>query len=187
MNTERYTTVPAVLPAQLPAITREQGKRIAYKLAVHFLREHKRWPYWLQRWICDGRRVWVSTTPTQAQNHSKGLGRLVHDVSHEVFEAIYPTRKPHDPLHAKYETDIAAYVAARIDAWVKPPRVKIEPTLAERHMAEYVHNNDHLEAWRAKQRRAANAIKKLNATQRRLERSLIADANRLEIYGSDPL
>ena len=49
MNHERYNAVPAQLPPELPALTREQGKRIAWAILRHFwpeLRAHN--GYWVR-------------------------------------------------------------------------------------------------------------------------------------------
>lgn len=188
MSAERYAAVAATLPAELPAMDRRRAQRIATAIVRKF------WPTSVGKGYQYGsrgvRRCWLSKTPTQAQNSDKGLGRIVHDLSHDIFDATYHnTRKAHDPLHAGYEVDVAQYVARNLDRWVKTPELSkpTRPTLAQRHMAEYVNAHDHFDMWRAQAKRAIRGMKKWRAKQRRLERSLIADANRLEIYGSDPL
>lgn len=177
--TSRYATVAEALGGgDLPPLTREQGIYMAVRIAEHFCPAQR--TYWMRRWARDGRRVWVSTKPTQAENHSKGVGRLVHDMSHEVFEVIYPNRKPHDPLHAWYEKLVAAWVFERLPRWTKPPAPVVKPTRAQKHMAEYRELMYRAAKWRARAMRAANALRKLKAKQTRLERALMADAKTLE-------
>lgn len=177
----RYNVVPAQLPAQLPAITREQGIKLARLVVRKFWPRNEyageyRLTYWVRRWNDEGRRVWVSKVPTAADNHNKGVGRLVHDLSHEIFSAVYPTRKPHDPLHAEYERQVAAYVAqhsalARI---INPP-VKAVPrqlTKSELRSRKLIHVRESIKRWETKAKRAATALRKLRASERGLERAM---------------
>lgn len=167
----RYQAVPKALPEQLPAITREDARRIATKITRKF------WPHTRRDYIYPGssvRRVWLSAKPTKSKNHHKGLGRLIHDMSHRVFRAVYPHKLPHDPLHVRYETDIAAFVAD--SAWLakllqpRPPKAK--PTLAEKHARQLIQTETAIARWESKQRRAKNAIRKLESKRRRLARAL---------------
>jgi len=179
----RYDTVPAALPSTLPAVTRAQGCRIARAIINKFWPANTHASYWASCWGRTGRRVWISTKPTAASNSAKGVGRIVHDVSHEVFSAVYPTRKPHDPLHAKYEADIAAYVAANLHRWVVDAPVKPKLSAAERRMRQYSRNNVALHRWDAKLRRAQNAMRKLRTANRRIERANAAEARAARPHG----
>lgn len=100
---ELYARVSAELPDLLPAITRVEAERAGRKLWRRFggvtLRNLR------------ARRCWVSPRPTTS-TADKGWARLIHDVSHDVFGARHPKRRPHDPLHAQLEADVARYVAA---------------------------------------------------------------------------
>lgn len=118
MSAARYAPVVAALPEQLPAVDRHQAAVVYAALVRRF------WPGSGRRYTSDRapvRRCWLSRKPTVSSNSDKGLGRLVHDFSHDVFSAVYPRRKPHDPLHAKYEADVAAWVAERVLRWFPPP------------------------------------------------------------------
>lgn len=163
-----YNAVPAALPATLPAIDREAARRIATMIYRRFRSDRR---YRFTDW--EVRRVWLSKTPTLASNHSKGLGRLVHDLSHRIFRATYPNRRPHDPLHAKYETDVAAYVAglAIVRTLANPPPPKPKkpaPTLEQKHAAELLKVEAAIKRWTTKAKRAETALRKLKRKQRRL-------------------
>lgn len=164
---DRYDPVRAALPATLPPINRRQAAVIYAAIVRAF------WPG-SQSFTADDvsvRTVWLSREPTSRENIRKGLGRLVHDASHRVFRAVYRgSRRPHDPLHAKYETDIAAYVAAHLEHWVRPATPKPKPSSAERHARELAKTEDAIKRWTTKARRAATALKKLTAKRKRLEK-----------------
>ena len=108
-----------------PALTREQAGRIARALVSKFnsTRDAAMRPSWdgrpvparrselsrlLQRWTSGhpsrARRARVSRTPTTG--HFKGMGRLIHDVSHMVMCYRHPGMRPHDPMHAQIEREV---------------------------------------------------------------------------------
>lgn len=164
MGTDRYAPVREALPAVMPAITRIEAERAAAKLYRKFAPD---------RWKARkpvARRCWISRSETAG--HHKGWGRLVHDVSHSIFRLHYPRRRPHDPLHSHYETMMAEYVVAQgwLDGKLKP-RTKAKPTREERRSAELVKVEAAIKRWETKAKRAATALKKLKAKQRRMLRA----------------
>jgi hypothetical protein len=174
---DRYATVPAALPETLPPLSRVEAQRIATKITRKF------WPNCSRSYVYPlsrVRRVWLSAKPTKADNVYKGLGRLIHDLSHDVFSAVYRDRRAHDPLHAKYETDIAAFVAE--SGWMKrvtsPKPPKVKPTLEAKRLTELNRIESAIERWESKQRRARNALRKLAAKRRRLMRVLSANGDK---------
>jgi hypothetical protein len=174
---DRYATVPAVLPETLPPMTRVEAQRIATKITRKF------WPKCSKSYVfplSGVRRVWLSPKPTAASDVNKGLSRLIHDLSHDVFDAVYRgQRRAHDPLHAKYETDIAAFVAE--SGWLKrvtaPKPPKAKPTIEQKRALELSRVEAAIVRWESKQRRARNAIKKLAAKKRRLVRVFSASTS----------
>jgi hypothetical protein len=169
MSEANYVPVAAALPAELPAISRLEARRIATKIMRKFWPKSGIWNGYV--YPADGvRRVWLSPKPTTARNHDKGLGRLIHDLSHDVFTAHYPRKLPHDPLHARYETDIAAFVAS--SGWLKrvctPKRDKPKPTVDEKRAARARRCAVLLARWRSKEKRARTAIRKYERALKRL-------------------
>lgn len=163
---DRYQLVPEQLPATLPAITRIEAQRISNLLVRRF------YPNKPKGYGGRIRRCWLSSVPTASTNHSKGLGRLIHDFSHRTFRRVYPDKRPHDPLHVRYEADIAAFVAG--SAWLKrvtaPKPAKAKPTINEKRARDLMRVETAIARWESKQRRARNALKKLAAKKRRLVR-----------------
>lgn len=165
----------ALTPDALPAITREQACRIRDKIVRHFNHEcNGRWRMWVME--PKGRRVWISTRPTHRHNGSKGLGRLVHDMSHALFEAVYgDRRRQHDPLHLGYEKRIAEYVGENIPKWFKTktaPTPKPEPTKADKRAAKLAKTQAAITRWTVKHKRAVNKLRKLRARERGLMRAI---------------
>jgi hypothetical protein len=161
---DRYEPVRAALPEVLPAITRQEAEKAQRRLYRRFGKledGRKVRPYQV-------RRCWISPRPIYGND--KGWGRLIHDVSHHIFERVYPSRRPHDPLHAHYEAEIARYVATAgwLDGTLKP-RPKAKPTLIQKRLAELVKVEAALKRWTTKANRAATAIKKLRRKHKRLQ------------------
>ena len=122
----RYDCVAAALPAELPAVNRERARIVRNAIVRHFFE-----PRGLKVPRCwDGsarypRQVWLSAKPT-SPHANRGLARLIHDLSHGLFLATYgDTRRAHDPLHVKYELDVAVWVAERIPRWFPSKRPTI--------------------------------------------------------------
>jgi hypothetical protein len=166
--------------AKLPPVSREQALRVRDAIVRHFFE-----PKGLSvPWGWDGtgrepRRVWISKTPTRPRNSSKGLGRLVHDLSHALFEATYRgKRRAHDPLHARYEIEMAEWVAtspsvAAILAPPKPKAPKVKPTAQEKRSRKLALTVASIKRWESKAKRAATALRKLRARERGLKRAML--------------
>ncbi len=177
----RYRTVEQTLPLLLPPITRAEARRAAAKLFAHFggtkhgsaaMLRPARNRYGEK----DGaRRVWISPTPTAGSNHDKGWGRLIHDVSHDIFEQRCPQLRPHDNAHARLETEIAAYVVAQ--GWLDGtllPKAKPKMSLAEKRQAALAKIDEATKRWRTKSKRAATALRKLARKRKALTRAMAA-------------
>lgn len=159
-NVARYADVNAIM-RRAPTMTREEAARAVRKLWAHFAKRRR--PHYK---AADVRPVWLR----------QGWGRLVHDVSHDVFEHIYPTRRPHDPLHLQYEQDVAAYVIEKRwhEGALKPKQraPKPPPSEYEKRAAELDKVAAAIKRWESKAKRAANALKKLRRKQVRLSKKL---------------
>lgn len=166
---KRYNNVNelwiAVAP---PAITAHEAERAARALYRKFGRKGE---YPLQRATAkfrELRRVWV--TKSNTLDGSRGWPRLVHDIAHRIHDARYRgSRRPHDPLHAKFEYEIAEYVVNETD-WLRGTLASapMDPAkLSEKKLASVQAS---LKRWASKLRRAQNAIKKLERRRARLSR-----------------
>lgn len=168
MSDADYQTVDDALPDFLPPITREEAEKAMKRLYRKFgrLDSGRR----MTRYPGGVRRCWISKRDTRGVH--RGWGRLIHDISHNIFGRIYPRKRPHDPLHVQYETDIAKYVAQ--SGWLKGgliPKARVKPTKLEKHSIELGKADAAIKRWEAKQRRAHTALKKWRTKRSRLRRS----------------
>jgi len=179
LNDPRYTPVAASLPELLPPLTRAEAAKAAKRLIRKFGKYERvnggeegnpftvskravRVPSW------SPRKCWVSPVPTKG--HGRGWGRLIHDVSHHIFEIIHPDCRPHDDLHSAYETDIARYVAGT--DWLAGgllPKIKAPPSKEEKRLEKRAGLEQRLARWESKRRRADTAIRKLNRQLRSIK------------------
>ena len=174
---DRYESVRTALPDVLPPITRIEAERALAKLRKHFdppavTARRKRYEKTRgDKLRYHARRCWISPKPTTGTR--RGWGRLIHDVSHNIFARVYPFRRPHDPLHAKYETDIAQFVVE--SGWLSGslrPGEKPKLALNEKRARELTRIEAAITRWESKQRRARNALRKLATKKRRLAKLL---------------
>jgi len=169
---DRYEPVRLALPTVLPPITRLEAERAATRLYRHFgaLSDGRVFRPSTYKGKILPRRCWTSTKPTWG--HHKGWGRLVHDTSHEVFRFQYPTKQPHDPLHARWEADFAEYVASNdwLQGGLKPP-AKAKPTKEEARTKKIASVEARMKAWETKLKRTTTALRKLRAQSSRLHKA----------------
>lgn len=180
----RYQPVEAALPDPLPAISRAEAARAVAKIFARFgglehgspdMKRPARNRYGAGR--REGvRTCWISPKPTRASDHLKGWGRLIHDVSHDLFAQRCPRLPPHHNSHARLEAEIAAYAVAQ--GWLSgklAPKPKAAPSPAQKRADQLAGIDDKLARWRTKAKRAANAIRKLER-QRKAQQRAIAKA-----------
>jgi hypothetical protein len=164
MAREHYQPVNSAWPEAIPPITRDEAERAMRKLARHFkIRTYRSRP----------RRCWVAVSPPY-HILRRGWRRLVHDLSHEWFRQVYPRKHPHDPLHARYEAEMTAYVLAAgwLDGTLRPaPKEKPSRDLVAERAARI---EARVKAWETKKKRAETALRKLRAKQRYYQRKLAA-------------
>lgn len=172
-NDQRYVPVGNALPATLPPLTRKAAMTFAQHLTKRFGKlglgsPNQLRPASLSSWrIFEGRRCWASPKPTAGTNHFKGWGRLIHDVSHLVFQARHPSFSPHAGGHATLEREMAEYVVAKGWLEVKPPK----PT-PDKKVARYESAQVRLKKWESRLKRCNTAIRKLRRAIARHERHL---------------
>jgi hypothetical protein len=139
-----------------PPITREEAVKAAKRI-------RKRFKMFPSRAI---RRCWISL---EGRRLDKGWPRLVHDLSHRHARQQFPRERPHGPHHAAIEHEMIQYVLST--GWLEGKlRPKAPPPVT---------TNDKLQrllrrkaSWEAKERRAANALKKLARQIRYYERKV---------------
>jgi hypothetical protein len=163
---DRYDAVRAALPDVLPPTTKEEARRAAQRIQRHFRTD-------------DSKRMYGRLLPRGIRMHRDWVGEygwlnIIHDMSHRIFGYHYPHKRPHDPLHAHYETEVAKYVVA--SGWldgtlkpkVKPPKPK--PTADEIRAADIAKLEAAIKRWTTKAKRANTAIVRLNRKLNRIRR-----------------
>lgn len=174
-NDPRYAPVAASLPDRLPPISRLEAERAARGICRAFGKVALGGPSQLYpvRFTGTARRCWIS--PHETTGHYKGWGRLIHDLSHRIFERRHPTFRPHDGGHATLEREIAEYVvrAGWLDGRLKSKQ-KPKPDV---RAVRYQRVCERLDRWQAKLRRAQTAIRKLSRAKRRYD----AQAHTVEV------
>lgn len=112
------------------------------------------------------RACWVSV---KGNRIDKGWPRLVHDVSHDIWEKRHPSMKPHGPAHAALELEITRYVLEA--GWLQGklrPRPPARPDSIGRQAIRMGRTMAGIRRWQTKLKRAQTALRKLEARRRRL-------------------
>jgi hypothetical protein len=167
--------------AILPPITKAEVVPLAAKLFAKFAKHPDIDPIYLRMpsWFRRGRRCWANTKPQDTKRYANGghngLGRMVHDCSHYLFEVMHPGKLTHSHVHAALEKAMVDYVVRK--GWHLPkakPEPKPKPDKAEVRALKLLSVTARIERWEAKARRAENALRKLRRSKAGLERALIS-------------
>lgn len=151
-------------PAPLPPVTREEATRAAARLVKHF-----KGP----RHAARVRRVWI--TRDSYSGLQRGWRRLVHDVSHRVYDAQRSRLlRPHGGIHAHLEREMVEYVVTK--GWLtgtlrSKPAVPLSTD--QRRAKELKGAREAIVTWQRKQKLAGTKIKVWQKRVRTLERRLI--------------
>lgn len=162
-NATRYETSNEGWPETMPPITREEAERAALRLARHFKFSFRR-----------VRRCWIAAKPPY-HRLNRGWRRLVHDLSHTRFEQLYPRKRAHDPLHARYEAEMVSYVLASgwLDGTLRP-KPKAKPAPKDADAVKLTRTIAAIKRWRTKERRAKTALAKLEKRRKYYEKKATA-------------
>lgn len=93
---------------------------------------------------------------------------MVHDTSHYVFERLHPTFKTHSAAHAALEKAMIDYVIE------KGLHVEIAPApkpIVDLRAVKLAVVDASIKRWTTKAKRAATALRKLQARRRRLTKT----------------
>ena len=148
-----YDAVNALWPETLPPITRDEARRAAAKLMRHFDNNTS------GRWV---RRCWIATKPTNPslyRGRLRGWHRLVHDVSHRVWQRESPASRRHHRFHAELEQEMVQYVLT--SGWLAgtlKTQSRAAPSSPDQKRARLL---TAVKRWESKRKRAETALKKL--------------------------
>lgn len=160
-----YDAVNAAWPEQIPPITREEARRASTKLFAHFGGRNR-----------PVRKCWIvlSDRPNRTNDLSRGWRRLVHDVSHYVWDDRKSKLfKDHGGLHATLELEMVHYVLEKgwLTGALRIPE-KARPDLATRREARLLHARSMLTEWTRTLARAERKVKEWRSIVKRIEKVL---------------
>jgi hypothetical protein len=160
----------------LPPITEAEARVFAPKLIKKFggkdYGHHRPW------FMKKLNRSWASTTPQDTNWHKpggrNGLPRMVHDISHWLYERMHPRFLGHSTRHAALERDMVSYVLKKGWHLPKPPKPeKPTPTKVEVRAKRLAETEASIKRWESKAKRAATALRKLRRRKAGLERAAL--------------
>ena len=172
-----YGQVNRMFPEQLPILEKDEAER-AYKKLVAKFGTKKVWSEYSNKWITKKlsvrrwrfrgtktwkvkvRKCWLSLNG-DTNTLSKGWRRLVHDVSHRVYEFRFPnSSRDHNISQAKIEQEMAQYVIAQ--GWLEgklKPKIKAPLTKDEKKSKKLLNYERLLKKWMSKMSLANTKIK----------------------------
>jgi len=163
----------------LPPITQAETVPLFIKLITKFGKHPDKLATHVPYWGRKGRRVWASTTPCDTKRYANGghngLGRMIHDASHVVFEDHHPGKLTHSHVHAALELAMIQYAMRK--GWHVPrpePEPAPKPSKAEARALKLQRTDASIARWEAKLRRAENALRKLRRRKAGLERHALS-------------
>tara|TARA_Y100001938_G_C7944576_1_gene356083 strand:+ start:161 stop:766 length:606 start_codon:yes stop_codon:yes gene_type:complete len=173
-----YGKVNRQFPKELPYITREEAFK-AYKLLMSKFGKKKVRNLSNTKWITKKliarrtrpRRCWIALTG-DSSSLWKGWRRLVHDVSHRIYDFQNPNAsRDHSQRQAEIELEIGQYVMDQgwLQGKLKP---KAKPILTkDEKIAKKISNLEKLlSRWETKQKTAHTYIKKYKTKIKRLSK-----------------
>ena len=173
-----YGKVNRQFPKELPFITKEEAFR-GYKLLISKFGKKKVRNFSNTKWITKKllarrskpRRCWISLSGDPSTLH-KGWRRLIHDVSHRIYNFKYPTSYGHhSQIQAEIELEIGQYVLDQ--GWLEgklKPKLKPTPTKDEKIAKKISNLEKLLSRWESKQKTAHTYIKKYKTKLKRLNK-----------------
>ena len=172
-----YGQVNRMWPDELPILEKVEAQR-AYKRLITKFGTKKVWCEYLNEWETKKksvrltrkrgtktwkvkvRKCWLSLNG-DTNSLSKGWRRLVHDVSHYVYEFRFPKNsEDHNIAQAKIEHEMAQYVIAQ--GWLEgklKPKIKTPLTKDEKKSKKLLNYERLLKKWMSKMSLANTKIK----------------------------
>jgi len=169
-----YGQVNRMWPDELPILEKIEAER-AYKRLINKFGSKKIRYYdkWINRklkvyrirkrgtktWKTEVRKCWLSLNG-DTNSLSKGWRRLVHDVSHYVYDFRFPNSRDHNIAQAKIEQEMAQFV---IDSgWLEgklKPIIKQPLTKDEKKSKKLLNYEKLLKKWESKMSLANTKVK----------------------------
>ncbi len=163
---DRYVRVNGAWPRPIPSLTPQEALSAAkrlYRIAMGR-------PFKGAMQITSGNRhTWIRQGVFYV-NPENGWHDLVHDISHYAHWRLHPDKSGHDFRHAYLEKQLVETVVTK--GWLEG---KLKRTPKEKPPVQEVRYQrilDRIKAWRTKQKRAANALAKLEKQKKDYEKRI---------------
>ena len=168
-----YEEANSILPKTLPYITNKEAEKVYSLLVRKFGKRKNAAPEKLynMQYKTNIRKVWVCLSGNSSSLH-KGWRRLIHDVAHRIFRYRSPSLPDHCKLQAEFEAKLVRYVNA--SGWLNgalKPKVRML-SRNDKFNIKVESTQNLIKAWKTKQARANNKLKKLQSKLKRLQKSL---------------
>jgi hypothetical protein len=188
-----YGQVNRMWPNELPILEKIEAER-AYKRLINKFGSKKVWSEYSNKWITKKmkvrqtrkkgcplgnanprywkvrvRKCWLSLNG-DTNSLSKGWRRLIHDVSHYVYDFRFPNSRDHNIAQAKIEHEMAQFVIE--SGWLEgklKSKPKAKPTNYEKQNAKIINLEKLIKSWETKEQRAKTYTKKYKTKLKRLK------------------
>lgn len=179
-RTEWYDRVNAAWPADIPALTADEALKAARKLyrfsmgstfggkVVLTTGNRYTWVRNYELRVNAARREYVDGKWVQ------GWIALIHDLSHYAHSRLNPNLKPHCGAQARIEISMIKEVIKR--GWLNgtlKTEAKIAKAAPDMRNVRYERICQRIESWERREKRAANALKKLRKQCAYYERTIV--------------
>jgi len=170
-----YGQVNRMWPDKLPYLESDEALKAYKRLLNKFGKKETMHPTlgWRKRKLHPGRKkprkCWVCLSG-DSNSLRRGWRRLVHDISHRVYDWRFPkSNRHHDIAQAKIEQEMAQFV---IDSgWLNgtlKSKPKVKPTKDEKQKAKEINLVKLIRSWERKETTAKTYIKKYRLKLKRL-------------------
>ena len=163
-----YGQVNRMWPDKIPPITKEEALK-AYKLLTRKFGSKEMYSDWQKKFVKKQlyagrrrpRRCWICLSGN-CNTLSRGWRRLVHDISHRVYDFRFPqSSRDHNIAQAKIEQEMAQYVIG--SGWLEG-KLKSKPK--EKHKEDVILNRfarmlKREKVWERKLKLATSHLKKV--------------------------
>lgn len=173
MSRERYKSVNAVWPSEVPKLEAKEAKTAALRL----YRAHLGKKFTGKVKITSGNRyTWVRYGVLYV-NPDRGWKALVHELSHLIHRRRNPGNRPHASTHTSLEREMIRYVLEKdwLSGKLKRPETTKPPVDRAARFAELVEKREAkarkmLEKWEKAQARAEKHVAKWQRVVKGYER-----------------
>tara|TARA_S200002703_G_scaffold150990_1_gene149881 strand:- start:2137 stop:2712 length:576 start_codon:yes stop_codon:yes gene_type:complete len=171
-----YGQVNRMWPDNLPYLESDEALRAYKRLVNKFGKKETMHPTlgWRKRKLHPGikkpRKCWVCLSG-DSSSLRRGWRRLVHDVSHRIYDWRFPkSNRHHDIAQARIEQEMSQFVidSGWLDGKLKS-KSKAKPTKDEKQNVKIISLEKLIKSWETKEKRAKTYINKYKTKLRRMK------------------